>query len=177
MKMKKRNASKKRERGADGTVRLEWKERRMRVKQRNIRADKTLLVLHDRSGILRSPISASAFFSSLSYPKLAEQKIPVNTYIACIGSPSTRALGSSLYNTDIFAGNGCLNSRRREIRSSRREAWLYVYIRMVIRTKPRIKLTATHTRIRLGTRFIVVRFFSRSRERRVRYLSSVSIDK
>lgn len=39
-----------------------------------------------RSGILRSPISASAFFSSLSYPKLAEQKIPINTYIAYIGS-------------------------------------------------------------------------------------------
>lgn len=88
MKMKKRNASKRRERGADGTVRLEWKEGRMRVKQRNIRADKTRLVLDDRSGILRSPISASAFFSSLSYPKLAEQKIPINTYIACIGSPS-----------------------------------------------------------------------------------------
>lgn len=83
----------------------------MRVKQRNIRADKTRLVLDDRSGILRSPISASAFFSSLSYLKLAEQKIPINTYIACIGSPSIspRALGSSLYNTDIFAGNGCLN--------------------------------------------------------------------
>lgn len=27
----------------------------------------------------RSPISASVFFSPLSYPKLAEQKIPVNT--------------------------------------------------------------------------------------------------
>lgn len=113
MKKKKRNASKRRERGADGTVRLEWKEGRMRVKQRNIRADKTRLVLDDRSGILRSPISASAFFSSLSYPKLAEQKIPINTYIACIGypprAPRARALGSSLYNTDIFAGNGCLN--------------------------------------------------------------------
>lgn len=153
----------------------------MRVKATKYSRRQNSARSRQRSGILRSPISASAFFSSLSYPKLAEQKIPINTYIAYIGSPpplSQRALVSSLYDTDIFAGNGCLNSRRREIRSSQREAWLRVYIRMVIRTKPRIiKLTATHTRIRLGTRFIVVRFFSRSRERRIRYLSYVSIDK
>jgi len=54
----------------------------------------------------RSPISASAFFSSLSYPKLAEQKIPVIHRVHRIPQHA----GSSLYNADISAGNGCLNS-------------------------------------------------------------------
>lgn len=59
-----------------------------------------------RTEFSRSPISASAFFSSLSYPKLAEQKIPVIHRVYRIPQHA----GSSLYNADIFAGNGCLNS-------------------------------------------------------------------